>query len=91
MNQTPYEPTLDDIYAKNSIYIHPTQQRYGFRININHPEVHPYYVRFKEKIKVPPWCPLENAQRYRFEKLVLHGYYPIKLERREANELGSRN
>lgn len=82
MTDTPYEPTLDDIYANNSIYTHPKQQKYGFRININHPEIYPCYVHFKKKIKVPPWSPLTDAQRHRFEKLVLHGYYPIKLERR---------
>jgi hypothetical protein len=83
VTDTPYEPTLDDVYANNSIYIHPKQQKYGFRININHPEVHPYYVSFKKKIKEPLWCPLEDSQRYRFEKLILHGYYPIQLQRRK--------
>lgn len=81
MTEKPYKPTLDDIYAKDTIYIRPAQQRYGFRLAITHPEVYPFYMSFKAKIKVPPWCPLENAQRYRFEKLVLHGYYPIKLKR----------
>ncbi len=81
MTDKPYEPTLNDIYAKNSIYIKPAQQKYGFRIKINHPEVYPYYADFKAEIKVPYWSPLENAQRLGFERLVLCGYYPIKLKR----------
>lgn len=81
MTEKPYQPTLDDIYAKNTIYIRPKQQRYGFRIAITHPEIHPHYVRFKEEMKIPPWCHLENAERLAFEHLVLCGYYPIRLRR----------
>lgn len=81
MTDKPYEPTLDDIYAKNSIYIKPFQQRYNFRINIMHSEVRPHYEEFKKMMKIPPWCPLENIERLGFERLVLCGYYPIQLRR----------
>lgn len=81
MTDTPYVPTLNDIYAKNTIYISPAQQHYGFLIRVNHPEIHPHYIRFKEEMKIPPWCPLENAERHAFERMILCSYYPVKLKR----------
>lgn len=80
MTDKPYEPTLNDIYAKDTIYIRPPYKQV-YRINIYHPEVREYYERFKAEMKIPPWCPLADSERLGFERLVLCGYYPIKLKR----------
>lgn len=100
MTDKPYEPTLNDIYAKNSIYIRPKQKKYsyqkpkrygyqitknrpeeGYQIQVNHPEILPFFKKFKEEMKIPPWCPLSDAERLGFERLVLCGYWPIRLIR----------
>lgn len=82
MTDKPYVPSLDDIYAKNTIYISSQQQiKYGYQIKVGHPEVLPFYLKFKEEMHIPCWCPLSDAERLGFERLVLCGYYPIRLRR----------
>lgn len=82
MTDTPYEPTLEDIYARGTIYLRPPN-KYGFKLNVNHPMIKPYYEQYKGEINWPLWCPLDDAQRRRFEYLVLCSYYPIRLQRRK--------
>lgn len=76
----PYKPTWWDNNKANTIYIKP-QPEYGFQININHPEIRQYYIQFRRECNIPYYCPLENCERLGFERLVLCGYYPIKLKR----------
>lgn len=81
MTEKPYKPTLYETNkAKNTIYI-PRPSKYGYQIRVNHPEILPFYQKFKEDMKIPPWCALSNDERLGFERLVLCGYYPIRLKR----------
>lgn len=43
---------------------------YGYEINISHPVIAPMYEAFKRKRRIPPWCPLSDAQRMTFEELI---------------------
>lgn len=81
MRKTPYKPTWRDCYESGTIYIKPPH-KYGFKIKIGHPEIRPFYEKFKSEMNIPVWCPLSNDERFGFERLVLCGYYPeIKLKR----------
>ena len=48
-----------------------TNNPYGYRLDISHPVINPLYLRFKEWRKIPPWCPLSDAQRREFENYLL--------------------
>lgn len=80
MRKKPYKPTWRDFYEANTIYTKPPH-RYGYLININHPEVAPYYRAYKKEIGNPQFFPISDAERFEFEHLVLCGHYPIKLKR----------
>ena len=41
---------------------------YGYRYNVNHPQIRPYYSRFKEYIGVPEYIPISDIQRAEFER-----------------------
>ncbi len=77
-----YVPTTDDKLAENTIYT-PMPHRYGYLININHPEVAPHYRAYREEIGEPQFFPISDAERFEFEQRVLSGYYPIRLQRAE--------
>lgn len=49
----------------NSIYA--KENKYGYKINVNHPEIRPLYELFKEKTKA---VILSDKQRFYFETLV---------------------
>ena len=44
---------------------------WGYRVNINHPQVRPLFDRYLKWRKIPQWCPLSDAERLEFEKYVL--------------------
>lgn len=49
----------DSIYAK--------ENKYGYKLNVNHPKIRPLYERFKEKANA---VILSDKQRFYFESLV---------------------
>lgn len=40
---------------------------YGYTLNINHPTIHPLYMRYKRWKRIPVWCPLSDTERTEFE------------------------
>lgn len=44
---------------------------YGYRLNINEPEVHELFQRYKKWKGIPVWCPLSDAERHEFEFMIL--------------------
>lgn len=61
--------TGNDILAQNN--------RYGYRLNINHPIVFQLYTRYREWLKIPAGFPLSDNERFDFEdraieKLIKH-------------------
>ena len=56
--------------SNNGIYLEK-QNKYGFRLNINHPRINELYRRFKEWKSLPANLPLDNEQRLEFENYVL--------------------
>ena len=48
-----------------------TNNPYGYQLDISHDAINPLYLRFKEWKKIPPWCPLSDAQRREFENYLL--------------------
>lgn len=61
----------DSIYAK--------QNNYGYKLNINHPQIQPLYERYKEHLgeKI-----LSDRQRYTFESLIFQ-----MIERKNKKEV----
>ena len=45
---------------------------YGYIININNPEVLPFFKRYKEKHSIPQWAALSDMQRLEFEIALIH-------------------
>ena len=50
----------------DSIFI--TGNKYGYKVNVNHPQIQPLYERFKEKMKTPI---LSDRQRFYFENIII--------------------
>ena len=51
--------------------------RYGYRLNLNHPAVYQLYNRYREWLKIPAGFPLSDNERLDFEdraieKLIEH-------------------
>ena len=44
---------------------------YGFRVNVNHPLVRPYYERYQRYCHMPDWCPMSDDERREFEAYFL--------------------
>lgn len=40
---------------------------YSYALDINHPVIFPYYMRFKRWKGIPVWCPLSDGERAEFE------------------------
>lgn len=54
------------------IFINPAKpNRYGYKINVNHPRIRPLFAAFHKHIGVPESVPLTNAQRFQFEAMVM--------------------
>lgn len=49
----------DTIYAPDN--------KYGYKININHPKIRPLYERYKEKLNASI---LSDRERYNFESII---------------------
>lgn len=59
----------------NSIYA--PENKYGYKININHPEIRPLYERYKDYFNTPI---LSDKQRFDFEDII------FRMIEREKNE-----
>lgn len=51
----------------DSVYAKPN--KYGYKININHPKIRPLYERFKRNKKA---IILSDRERFEFEIMILH-------------------
>ena len=66
---------------------------YGYRYNVNHPQIRPYYFRFKKSLGVPEHIPISDIQRAEFErymdKLWERGKFPPEAlnNHRKENDL----
>lgn len=63
----PFDTALKIAGVKRNKSIYIADNKYGYKININHPEICPLYERFKEKMKTPI---LSDKQRFYFESLI---------------------
>ena len=61
----------DSIFAK--------QNKYGYKININHPLIRPHYERYKRKLGERI---LSDAQRFTFETII---FQQIERKKHEKN------
>lgn len=48
-----------------------TGHRYGYRVNINHPRINPYYRRYKEWRGIAFAAALSDQERVEFESYML--------------------
>lgn len=54
---------MESIYANNN--------KYGFRLDINHPYIKKHYLRFKESKGVGVNYPLDDNDRREFETVII--------------------
>lgn len=68
---------LGGISPNDSIYAKPNN--YGYKLNVNHPQIQPLYERYKEHLgeKI-----LSDRQRYTFESLIFQ-----MIERKNKKEV----
>lgn len=45
--------------------------KYGYKVNVNHPQIQPLYEQFKKKLKTPI---LSDTERLRFENIIISKY-----------------
>lgn len=57
--------------------IYAPQNRYGYRIDINHPKIRPFYDAYKKKIGA---IILSDNERFEFERIIM------KMIERNKNE-----
>ena len=44
---------------------------YGYKLNINAPDIAPLFKEYKKSKGIPVWCPLSDTERHEFEFMVL--------------------
>ena len=75
-----YDQALSSASLKEIDSIYAPQNKYGYHINVNHPQIKPMYDKYKRHIgeKI-----LSDAQRRHFESLI---YKMIEKETENAND-----
>lgn len=59
---------------------------WGYKVNINHPQVRPIFERYLKQQGIPPWCPLSDAERLQFEADFVAGVEKkVKREAKQSN------
>lgn len=62
-----YDQALSMAQIKSIDSIHAPQNRYGYKLNVNHPDINPLYERYKQFVGAKI---LSDAQRMDFEHRV---------------------
>lgn len=80
-----YDKALSSVSLKEVDSIYAPQNKYGYHINVNHPQIKPMYDKYKKHIgeKI-----LSDAQRMHFESLV---YKMIEKNRTKETENANDN
>lgn len=47
------------------------ESKYGYRVNIRNPYVAKLFIRFRDKLGLPTWCPCNDIERLEFETAVI--------------------
>lgn len=63
----PYDTALRMVHTEPNDSIYAEPNKYGYKINVNHPKIRPLYERFKEKLGERI---LSDTQRFTFEMLI---------------------
>ena len=58
---------------------------YGYRTDLNDPEIRDLYFRFKAWKGIPEWCPLEDRERYEFDSWVMRYYARKRAQKKTAD------
>ena len=51
-----------------------TIRAWGYRTDLNDPEIRDLYYRYKAWKGIPRWCPLSDGERHEFDTLVMRFY-----------------
>lgn len=51
--------------------VYNTNNPYGYRLNVNHPKIRELLERYEQANGIPHCCPLSDAQRKEFEKIII--------------------
>ena len=74
----PFDQALQMGLKNPNDSIYTQQNKYGYRINVNHPQIKPLYERYKRHIKA---IILSDVERFRFESMIFQ-----MIEKRKNNE-----
>lgn len=55
----------------DSIFITGEGNKYGYKVNVNHPQIQPLYEQFKKELKTPI---LSDKERFEFESMIISKY-----------------
>lgn len=55
----------------DSIFITGEGNKYGYKVNVNHPQIQPLYEQFKKELKTPI---LSDRERFQFENIIISKY-----------------
>lgn len=55
----------------DSIFITGAGNKYGYKVNVNHPQIQPLYEQFKKELKTPI---LSDMERFQFESIIISKY-----------------
>lgn len=55
----------------DSIFITGKGNKYGYKVNVNHPQIQPLYEQFKKELKTPI---LSDRERFQFENIIISKY-----------------
>ena len=62
-----YDDALKLGGAKENDSIYARPNKYGYKINVNHPKIKPLYEKYKRHIKA---IILSDAERFEFERII---------------------
>lgn len=57
---------------------------WGYRTDLNDPEIRELYFRFKAWKNIPRWCPLPDQERHEFDTWVMR-YYAKRRKKKTAD------
>ena len=56
--------------SNNNISLYCSDNKYGYKYNINHPKINELYLRYKEWKGIAPNIPMSDNERFEFEKYI---------------------
>ena len=66
------------------MFMHPG--KYGYCVNILHPDIRPRYEEFKKQKSIPAHFPPSDEERFEFENMIIREYLEIRKDHKKYLE-----